>query len=450
MTKFSVRVDAAQKIRPIGKLSGTNNGPIHTFTDRTKEYREMGVDFVRFHETHSFNTKCVEVPFIFRDFSADENDPANYYFAETDAVIRGAVDAGIEIMYRLGMGTEGSLPRIFCVAPLDFEKWARVAEHIIMHYNEGWANGFHYNIEYWEVWNEPDLFTYWYNPAWKDDEVRPKFVEFYCTVSQYLKKKFPRLKFGAAGFATCRPGAPKADATPEQKWNWQDRMKMYDLLGEATESGKAAADFFCFHSYHRDIRAIRFKLERVQSLLSDFHLENMELINTEWGAIGLQRDKNGIWYYDQMYTAHSAVDTLATMLVYQKAGVTKAAYYDADERSKFCGLYEFGGGYKNHAYAFLAFKALKEAGTEVVCEGFEGPETSAVAAVGDGKLVVVFANDGEEKKATLHLENLPECDYAAEKLDTKLSPAGKGRFTGRALSVDLPRDTAKIITFHLK
>lgn len=26
-----------------------------------------------------------------------------------------------------------------------------------MHYNDGWADGFSYNITYWEVWKEPDL-----------------------------------------------------------------------------------------------------------------------------------------------------------------------------------------------------------------------------------------------------------------------------------------------------
>ena len=26
-----------------------------------------------------------------------------------------------------------------------------------MHHNEGWADGFNYGIEYWEIWNEPDF-----------------------------------------------------------------------------------------------------------------------------------------------------------------------------------------------------------------------------------------------------------------------------------------------------
>lgn len=40
---------------------------------------------------------------------------------------------------------------------MDFQKWAVVCEHIVRHYNEGWADGYHLNIKYWEIWNEPDL-----------------------------------------------------------------------------------------------------------------------------------------------------------------------------------------------------------------------------------------------------------------------------------------------------
>ncbi|MBI4578450.1 MAG: hypothetical protein HY718_02035 [Planctomycetes bacterium] len=39
----------------------------------------------------------------------------------------------------------------------DFAKWAKICVNIIRHYNEGWADGFHYNIRYWEIWNEPNV-----------------------------------------------------------------------------------------------------------------------------------------------------------------------------------------------------------------------------------------------------------------------------------------------------
>ena len=42
------------------------------------------------------------------------------------------------------------------IASSNFEKWAKICEYIIAHYNEGWANGFYYGIKYWKVWTEPN------------------------------------------------------------------------------------------------------------------------------------------------------------------------------------------------------------------------------------------------------------------------------------------------------
>ena len=30
-------------------------------------------------------------------------------------------------------------------------------EHIIRHYTEGWADGMHRDMQYWDIWNQPDL-----------------------------------------------------------------------------------------------------------------------------------------------------------------------------------------------------------------------------------------------------------------------------------------------------
>ena len=142
----NVYANFARSVGPVGMMHGTNNGPFMHQGDFGPEYDEAGIPFVRFHETHSPTTKCVEVPHIFRDFDADENDEKNYFFAATDKVITEAVRHGITIMYRLGMGTESSRPRLWCDVPKDVRKWARICVNIIRHYNGGWANGFHYNI----------------------------------------------------------------------------------------------------------------------------------------------------------------------------------------------------------------------------------------------------------------------------------------------------------------
>ena len=100
----------------------------------------------------------VDIPNIFRDFSADENDPASYDFPFTDLLIKQMMAAGAEPIYRLGVTIENYQKiRAYRIdPPSDYDKWARICEHIVRHYNEGWADGFEYGIKYWEIWNEPD------------------------------------------------------------------------------------------------------------------------------------------------------------------------------------------------------------------------------------------------------------------------------------------------------
>jgi hypothetical protein len=45
--------------------------------------------------------------------------------------------------------------------PADADKYANIAGHIVLHYNQGWDKGFRNTIRYWEIWNEPDSKLSW-------------------------------------------------------------------------------------------------------------------------------------------------------------------------------------------------------------------------------------------------------------------------------------------------
>jgi hypothetical protein len=58
-----------------------------------------------------------------------------------------------------------------------------------MHYNHGWAKGFRYGIQYWEVWNEPDIGEFWTGtPA--------QYFTLYDVVAKALKALGQDLKVG--------------------------------------------------------------------------------------------------------------------------------------------------------------------------------------------------------------------------------------------------------------
>ena len=435
--------DFAVPIRKIGELNGANNGPLHTYTDRSAEYRDMGIKFVRFHETHSQEANCVEMPHIFRDFDKDENDPANYYFGATDAVITAAHNEGIEIMYRLGMGTENlSPPRRYLEVPRSFIKWAKIAEHIIAHYNEGWANGFHYNIRYWEIWNEADIVEYW--PA-----SRKTYLRFYSIASNYLKKRFPDILIGPSGFANMLDPAHEELAQDPEKAT-SSRVAFYRSLFRRAAKGEYPMDFFPWHFYGRTSAKIERYCSQIDQLKKEHGFdERLESINTEWNAISLDRldGKLGAWDMSQMTQMKSAICAINAMIVMQKHGVTKAAYYNTDEVSWFCGFYYFDGEIRNHYYSMKAFQMLKEAETEVETTG--DSDTVRMCAAGNAKKgVVLIGNESkQDEKITLTLKNIGNVPYTLYLFDAenRLKPVRHGFLTGRAVCIHLKGESAAVM-----
>ncbi len=336
-----ISVDFATITGRIGMLHGMNNGPETTIGSLEQEYRELGVPFVRFHETLSPTTKCVEIPFIFRQFEKDENDPANYFFGPTDKCVEAAVRNKVVVMYRLGMGTEAMLPRKWCKPPEDFDKWARIAVNIIRHYNDGWANGFHYGLKYWEIWNEPDLKEYW-SGEYAD------FFRLYEKAAKAIKAHDPRLKVGGPGAACCY--GPNDEFTQ-------------GFFGHILESN-SPIDFFSWHFYCDNSQLVRERADAANATLEKYGLRGkIENINSEWHGTGLHGAAQQ-WDLRNVQRISVAVCNAAAMIVMQKAGVDIAAYYDFDPRTTLCGIVDpYYRKYKSF-YPFKMFNYLYRAGNE--------------------------------------------------------------------------------------
>ena len=149
-------------------MNGVNNGPAGPYglgktqtRDNFDDYRAARIPFARTHDS-SFS-ECygsehtVDITAIFPDFSRKADDPSAYDFAITDWYLKRIRDMGTEVFFRLGQKIEHHVKKYGILPPKDFRKWAQICEHIIRHYNEGWADGHEWNIRYWEIWNEADL-----------------------------------------------------------------------------------------------------------------------------------------------------------------------------------------------------------------------------------------------------------------------------------------------------
>ncbi|HVW67477.1 MAG TPA: hypothetical protein VHB68_00820, partial [Steroidobacteraceae bacterium] len=209
--------------------------------DASVGYRLAAIDLVRTHDSYGpadidsrFETAAApggalihadrDVLTLYPNSAADPGDPASYRFGPTDRIIASIENIGAQVLFRLGR-SEGSDP----TPPPDFDRYAAIVKHIVLHYNAGWANGHHYGIRYWEFWNEPDLGKLF----WSGTE--RQYFELYSKVARAVKEADPSALVG--GPAIAKPNDP----TPYR-----------DALMRQTHAARVPFDFYSWHWYATD------------------------------------------------------------------------------------------------------------------------------------------------------------------------------------------------------
>lgn len=356
-------------------MHAVNNGPLSKKKDQIRDnfdsYTALKIPYARNHDA-SFcadygGCHTVDVHYIFPDFNAPVNDPSSYDFTLTDLYIQRTLDAGTETFYRLGTKIEHEIKKYGTLPPPDFEKWAQICEHIILHMNYGWADGHHFGITYWEIWNEPDIAADDADPVQKKcwGGTEAQFHDFYAEAASYLKKRFPELKIG--GPAVTSPN------------NWLDRF-----LCEM-QKRNIPIDFVSWHSYFTDPAVVREQAEKAREMMNRYGYENAESIFNEWNYVENWTDRF-VHSIETINGARGAAFTAACMITGQYAPVDMMMYYDA-RPSVFNGLWSFYTARELHGYyPFMMFGRLFELGEQVSADisAEDGEENLyALAARGD-------------------------------------------------------------------
>ncbi len=377
-----IKLDFSKSVnRKIKPLHGINNSPL-VYNGNLPELTDAGIPYVRLHDTGGAfgGTYLVDVPNLFPDFDADPDDPASYEFAFTDSYLRTLDASKLKVFFRLGVTIENNynIKPLRIHPPKNFEKWAHICEMIVCHYNEGWANGFHFCIEYWEIWNEPEN-----PPMWTG--TRQQFFELYRVTANLLKSKFPNIKVG--GYSSCglyavsRPGASEFT---KGFLVWMDEFLAY-ITARKTH---APLDFFSWHLYTSDPNEITVHADYVRKRLDTFSLSRAESIFNEWNLMTTPADPD---CWTNMREMPGSTFVAAAFVLMQKTSVDKAMYYDASPSGAYCGLYGFPNVVPSKTYyAFKAFNELYKLGEEV---------DSTVSGCND--IYVLAAKNGENKKSAI-------------------------------------------------
>ena len=308
----------AGKVKP---MHAVNNGPVYKFTQDQRisnldAFRDAGIPYARTHDASFYATyggeHTVDVHAIFPDFSKDPCDPASYDFTLTDEYLRVIDFAGVKTFYRLGSKIEHWPKKYGTLPPADFQKWAVICEHIMRHYLEGWADGFRYDMEYWEIWNEPDGAADDANLVDKKTwgGTRAQFFEFYDTAARHLKACFPQCKIG--GPAVCYPLTP-----------WVNAFLLH-LKGSG-----APFDFFSWHCYCRDPHEIERLDRETRKLLDECGFTNTESILNEWNYVRGWNNDDWLYSLKAEKSLQGASFIAGAMVLSQYQPLDMLMYYDA-------------------------------------------------------------------------------------------------------------------------
>ncbi|RYD28947.1 MAG: hypothetical protein EOP86_22350, partial [Verrucomicrobiaceae bacterium] len=411
-----LRADFSIHTGTIRPLHGINKGPLAPggIFDVIQEQKELGIPFTRLHDCGWPNPYVVDHHAVFPNPDADPALPESYDFRLTDEYIAAVRQTGAEPIYRLGESIEHTGVKRYAHPPADMEKWAAVCVGIIRHYNEGWGNGFHHRIRYWEIWNEPEN-----RPAmWSgtDDD----YLRLYRTAALAIKKQFPDLKVGGPALGASGGFVNGGFVPTDFAVRFLDMCRMDHV----------PLNFFSWHCYTADPAELTARSTAIRRLLDSKGFTDTESHLNEWNflpgnswepitqsgtAAGRQR------WYGEMAGAPGAAFAAVSLMELQDAPVDVCNFFHG-ELGGF-GIFTEQGVPLKVWQALRAFQGLVETPRRV--------ETAGAVA---GKLAFAAGLSTDGREATLLISN-----FADPRQDISLNWKGfawEGGVTAEIRTVD--------------
>lgn len=404
-SEADIRIDFAKTIGTIRHIHGANIGPLcmDGASDLSEWFKQIEFPTIRLHDCPYYYRECVDIPCIFPLFHLDENDPRNYKFARTDAYIQSILDCGSQIVYRLGVSIQCHPDYKFDTEPpADYEKWARICINTIKHYNEGWEDGFHHGIKYWEIWNEPDNGHGMWEGTFED------FINFYVTVAPIIKEACPDIKLG---------GPALNGAMQNVDFHRKDFVDPF--LARVKETG-SPLDFFSWHSYPAHPSHLTDPATKIRELLDDFGFNETESHLNEWNLAPYQNCWGRFMshshdlesYLQRKKGCEGGSLTASCLIAMQDAPLDMANYYDAS--NGLWGMFHYHNYPGKPFFAFKAFKTLiNESPNRVAVTGSDPDDGLAVLAgtSQDGKTHHILLSNYQKacpEPWSIKLANLPQ------------------------------------------
>ena len=408
---------ATDKIRPALHSSGW--GPRSTpraIQNDDEAIKALNLTYARTHDWALVNSgqRVVDYQYIFPLIDKDPKDPSNYYFAATDHLLQLSRDIGLKICYRLGTSIEHTgLVHFNAERPSDYGKVAEIFAGIVRHYNKGWANGKKWNIEYWNLWEEPDGITNLWcetGKGWSDEQVRhmrDEFVKFFVICLKRLKGEFPKIKVGGPALIGYKEDYFRA-------------------MFEACREAGVAPDFISWDYYGNSPDFMVDCAARARKLCDEYGFTKCEVVISEWHYILSWDGIHGSNSTPAMVkraldgpTGHNNIDsaafTLTSLAKFQTSKFDQAYYYG-------CGIQGHWGymdqykQYNKNWYACKLFGEIVRDFPKMCASASSAPTVTTLAVKSaDGKKSGLLVVDyrGTDQVLTIDVKGVAKAKYVS-------------------------------------
>ena len=291
------------RLEPIKDINGINQGPMLKASNddyRENWFSKLGITIWRSHDMAADSgLNPYDLNHIFPIETADPSKRENYDFSTTDAAMKQMSEFGVKTLWRMGSTIENMDEYHYEVNPPKSAKiWAEAAANVLEHYAKGKWDGFHYDIPYVEIWNEPNNKHCWTGS-------KEEFIDFYITAAKIIKKRCPWIKVGGPAFSN----------------PWLKTVKPFI---DACALEDAPLDFFSVHWYvyteGDDSRFIT-PSDNIRKWLDAAGYTDTEIFLDEWHPIKGWKNVNPTLDHDW------SVLTASVMLGFQDSNVDKAFFY---------------------------------------------------------------------------------------------------------------------------
>lgn len=311
----NITIDFGIETGHIKDIFGGNKG---TDTLEAIPYlHDIGIKNIRTHDYHGgadyffysdFWNKDMAGNYIDINTNFNPDNPDDYFWEDTDSKLESIIENDFSVYFRIGTSYPNPNfilqpmipPSNSGATPLNFSKFAQMTLNTVNHYNNSWDNGFEYNVQYWEIWNEPGGLFWEGNPM--------EFRLFYKAVSNAVKTGNPNVKIGALG----------AVPTTTLGVNTEYREGFIEYCNDEN----LALDFYSWHVYGlKNPYGLRQISSEIRTILDDNNFSETESHISE---INAELDNN---LHDLIVSSKGASYYLSLMLTAQESDIDMFLLY---------------------------------------------------------------------------------------------------------------------------